>query len=164
MSSYGPYYGQPAPAEAGTSWTAIFALIIAVIAVIIIIVVVYIVVQDRQLITNITAEWRVVEGSSSVTTFDGGPNSVFVVPSGTAAGYGVTISAYTNIATYVTATSSTIFRIDNSQNANSVNVLPATSLVAGGRADNGVVPPHSVYEYQWTTGNKYRLVSWSIGT
>lgn len=164
MSAYDPYYGAQAPMASGTSLTAIFALIIAVIAIVVIIVVAYIVVRDRGLITNLTSQWSVVAGSTSNNTFDGSPNSVYIVPSGVPANFQVTVTPYTNISTFVTATATTAFRIDNTQNANPVTLTPATNVAMNGPANANVVPAHSVYEYQWVSTTTFRAISWSVGS
>lgn len=164
MSAYTPPYvvnANPVPSQ--TSWTAIFALIIAVIAIIIVIVVVYIVTTDSQLVTNRTAQWGVTAGTAAAAqTFIASPNSIFVVPTTAAAsGYTITIQPYANLATFVTSSETTVFRIDNSQNANSVLVAGQT-VASAGVSNPATIPPRSVFEYHWVNSTTIKLIGWSI--
>lgn len=161
MSTYPPgQYPYQTPVSQGPSGTAIAGLVLAVIAIIVIIVVIYIFTRDTGQITNRIGEWRTVAGGSSVTTFTGDPNTIYVVPANTA-DYTLNISPYANISTFVTSSTTTVFRIDNSQNSAGVVKIGGVPVVIAGPSTPSDVPKNSVYEYHWATPTSIKLIGWS---
>jgi len=148
-----------------TSYTAIAALVIAIVAIILIVVIVWLVSSNLPTITETVSVWSVVD---SGTTFDGSPNSIYRVPAatGTVTNVNVTISAYPNIASFVGSGRTTVFKIDNTNNATAsvtlTGITPITTPPGKSLANPAVVPAGAVYEYQWVTTSTYKLIGWSV--
>jgi len=154
-----PMYA-PVEPEAPTSYTAIAALIIAIVAIILIIVIVYLVSANQPIITEAAAVWSV---TSTGTTFDGAPNSIFQAPSTTSTtALSLGVTPYVNIGTFVVGGSkTTVFKIDNTLSAAPVTITGTVPTEVSGTPTAGTVPAHMVYEYEWTSTTAYKLIGWT---
>lgn len=161
MSYPYPQYAAQAP-EPETNYTAGIALFIAIIVLIALIVVIFLFYNNASLVVGEATAWNVVTGTGTSASFGGDADTIFRAPAATT-NYDVTITPYTNIATLVTASRTTVFKIDNTSNSTASVVLGGTIPVGGGKSDPKTIPPNCVYEYQWITTSTYKLIGWSNG-
>lgn len=106
-----------------------------------IIIAIYIFQRDSDLSRALTDQWVVTRGgTTSGENFNATPNGIYIVNSAVTTGFVVNVVSYANIATGVTATTTTLFIIDNTTGGAAVTVTPSTGAPSVTGAKPGGVP------------------------
>ena len=147
-----------------TSWTATIALILAILALIIIIVVAVFAFRDTSTISDLVNFWTVQAGATtSPESFTASPNSIYSVNSAIASGFTVNLVAYPGIATSLSGSRTTLFKIDNISSTQNVIVTPPSGGSFASRAstapDPALVTAGTTATYMWTMTNQVKRLS-----
>ena len=150
-----------------TSWIAIFALILAVFAIIVFIVTIYLFQRDNDLLRTFADRYAVIRGSGTASdTFQGAPDSIYIVNSAAKDAFGLTLTAYASINTGVTGDFTTQFIIDNTTSNNAtVTVTPpggissVTGAKPGGVVNPATVAPGTSATFIWLSSTAIKRLS-----
>ena len=134
-------------------YTAYAALFLVIIIIIIFIILAVFFFRDQTIAADLVNFWTVQQGTTtSGDSFTASPNSIYVVNTGLASPFNINVVAYSTLATELSASRTTLFKINN-VSGNTVNVQGVT--VQG----TGTVAPGVTGTFMWVNSTTIRRLS-----